>query len=54
MVPLSFFLPAFALAGYLQGPKLRLKKLEAIKKGIRAKKRKERRARKPSGPKPEV
>ncbi len=54
MVPLSFFLPAFALAGYLQGPKLRLKKLEAIKKGIRAKKRKERQARKPSGPKPEV
>lgn len=54
MVPLSFFLPAFALAGYLRGPKLRLKKLEAIKKGIRAKKRKERQARKPSGPKPEV
>jgi hypothetical protein len=54
MVPLSFFLPAFALAGYLQGPKLRLQKLEAIKKGIRAKKRKERRARKSSGPKPEV
>lgn len=54
MVPLSFFLPAFALAGYLQGPKLRLKKLEAIKKGIRAKKRKERKERKPSGPKPEV
>lgn len=54
MVPLSFFLPAFALAGYLRGPKLRLKKLEAIKMGIRAKKRKERQARKPSGPKPEV
>jgi hypothetical protein len=55
MVPLSFFLPAFALAGYLRGPKLRLQKLEAIKKGIRAKKRKERRERKPSsGPKPEV
>ena len=54
MVPLSFFLPAFALAGYLRGPKLRVQKLEAIKKGIRAKKRKERRERKPSGPKPEV
>lgn len=54
MVPLSFFLPAFALAGYLSGPKLRQKKLEAIKKGIRAKKRKEKRARKASGPKPEV
>lgn len=54
MVPLSFFLPAFALAGYLRGPKLRAKKLEAIKKGIRAKKRKERRERKSSGPKPEV
>ncbi len=55
MVPLSFFLPAFALAGYLQGPRLRTQKLEAIKKGIRAKKRKERRERKPSsGPKPEV
>ncbi len=54
MALLSFFLPAFALAGYLGGPKLREKKLEAIKKGIRAKKRKEKRARKPSGPKPEV
>ena len=54
MALLSFFLPAFALAGYLSGPKLREKKLEAIKKGIRAKKRKEKRARKPSGPKPEV
>ncbi len=54
MIPLSFFLPAFALAGYLQGPKLRSQKLDAIKKGIRAKKRKERRARKSSGPKPEV
>lgn len=55
MAPLSFFLPAFALAGYLRGPKLREKKLEAIKKGIRAKKRKERRERRPSsGPKPEV
>jgi len=54
MVPLSFFLPAFALAGYLRGPKLRQQKLEAIKKGIRAKKRKERRERKPQGPKPEV
>ena len=54
MVPLSFFLPSFALAGYLSGPKLRQKKLEAIKKGIRAKKRKEKRARKSSGPKPEV
>jgi hypothetical protein len=55
MVPFSFFLPAFGLIGYLNGPKLRKKKLEAIKKGIRAKKRKERRARKPSaGPKPEV
>lgn len=54
MVPMSFFLPAFALAGYLRGPKLRAQKLEAIKKGIRAKKRKERRERKPQGPKPEV
>ena len=54
MVPLSFFLPAFALAGYLRGPKLRERKLEAIKKGIRAKKRKERRERKATGPKPEV
>lgn len=54
MVPLSFFLPAFALAGYLRGPKLREKKLEAIKKGIRAKKRKEKRERKNMGPKPEV
>jgi hypothetical protein len=54
MIPLSFFLPAFALAGYLRGPKLREKKLEAIKKGIRAKKRKERRERKNMGPKPEV
>ncbi len=54
MALLSFFLPSFALAGYLSGPKLREKKLEAIKKGIRAKKRKEKRARKPSGPKPEV
>ncbi len=53
-VPLSFFLPAFALAGYLQGPRLRAKKLMAIKKGIRAKKRKERRERRSSGPKPEV
>ena len=54
MVPLSFLLPAFALAGYLRGPKLRAQKLEAIKKGIRAKKRKEKRERKPQGPKPEV
>ena len=54
MIPLSFFLPAFALAGYLRGPKLREMKLEAIKKGIRAKKRKERRERKAAGPKPEV
>jgi len=55
MVPLSFFLPAFALSGYLQGPKLRKKKLEAIQKGIRAKKRRQRRElKKPAGPKPEV
>lgn len=54
LIPLSFFLPAFELMGYLRGPKLRQRKLEAIKKGIRAKKRKERRERKPSGPKPEV
>lgn len=56
-VPLSFVMPAFSLAGYLAGPRLRQKKLAEIKKGKRRKMRNlkvNKKPRKPNQPKPEV
>jgi hypothetical protein len=53
----AFVVPAFGAIGYLNGPKLYQKKLSAIEKGVRRKKRMAKLQRangRPKGPKPEV
>lgn len=50
-IPISFISPLFMMLGYLQGPKMRLKKLEEIKKGTRRKRKKLKVFGKPKQPK---
>jgi len=57
IIPMSFLLPAAGAVGYLMGPRLRVKKIQAIEKGAKRKRRNlkvHKKPRQPRQPKPEI
>jgi len=57
IIPMVFLLPVAGAVGYLMGPRLRIKKIQAIEKGAKRKRRNlkvHKKPRQPRQPKPEV